>query len=151
VPLLRAAVGQYKTDAKLGVESSISQENFEFASSIRSVKAAELRKRIRVALLPLGYNKLDELGYYCCRFEGREFRVGIDYGGRNAQMRYCVAMPEFEDIHPLNQFCFERALGFGNGDWDFIIEENVDNVIALFSDIVRYCVALPDRIRTDTT
>jgi hypothetical protein len=147
VPLLRAAVQQYKIDAQRGVASCVSDEEFNVASSVRSVKAPELRKRVRAALKPLGYFKIDELGYYRCRATSREFLVHVDYGGRSAQLRYRVAMPEFPDVHPLSQFCFERAVGFGLGDWDYIVEENVDDVMALFADMVRYCVALPDRIR----
>ena len=49
----------------------------------------------------------------------------------------------------LSQICFERAVGFGLGDWDYIVEENVDDVMALFAEVVRYCVTLPDRIRAE--
>lgn len=147
VPLLRAVVQQYKIDAARGVPSSVSKEELEVASSVRSIKAPELRKRVRAALKPLGYHKRDEIGYYHCRLEEREFRVHVDYGGRSAQLRYCVSMPEFRDVHPLRQFCLECALGFGTGDWDFIVEENVDDALSLFGDVIVYCVALPDRIR----
>ena len=147
VPLHRALVQQYKIDAHRGIPSSVAEEEFRVASSVRSVKAPELRKRVRAALKALGYYKVDELGYYRCRGESREFLVHVDYGGRSAQLRYCVAMPEVRAGHPLSQFCFERAVGFGLGDWDYIVEENVDDVMALFADVVRYCVALPDRIR----
>lgn len=149
VPLLRAAVRQYKVDAHRGVPSYMTGEEFEAASSVRPVKAQELRKRVRAALEPLGYYQIDDLGYYRCRAESREFLVHVDYGGRSARLRYRVAMPEFADVHPLGQFCFERALGFGLGDWDYIIDENVDDVMDLFTDVVRYCVALPDRIRAE--
>lgn len=149
VPLLRSAVQQYKIDTKRGVSSCVTKEEFECASSIRSVKAPELRKRVRATLKPLGYYRIDELGYYCCRQSDREFRVHVDYGGSHAQLRYVVARPEFKDVHPLTQFCFERALGFGQGDWDFIVEENVENAFALFSDVVTYSYELPDRIRAE--
>lgn len=149
VPLLRAVVQQYKIDAHRGVPSSVSEEQFRFASSVRPVNARELRKRARAALKPLGYYKVDELGYYRCHAGDREFLVDVDYGGRSAQLRYCVAMTEFPGVHPLNQFCFERALGFGLGNWDYIVEENVDDAMKLFADVVSYCVTLPDRIRAE--
>lgn len=149
VPLLRAAVQQYKMDAHRGVRSCISEELFAFASSVRSVKAPELRKRVRAALKPLGYYRIDERGSYRCRAEDREFLVHVDYGGRSAQLRYSVALPEFSHVDPLIQFCFERALGFSVGDWDYIVEENVDDAMALFADVIRYCLALPDRIRAE--
>jgi hypothetical protein len=147
VPILRSMVGQYKMDLKRGVQSHVTTEQFEYASSIRSVKAPELRKRVRAALKPLGYYKIDELGYYCCKRGSREFRVHVDFGGRSAQLRYVVSRPEFKDIHPLSQFGFEAALGFGFGDWDFIVEENVDDVFSLLPEVVTYSYELPDRIR----
>lgn len=149
VPLLRAKVQQYKIDAQRGVASCVSEQEFKAASAVRSVKAPGLRKRVRAALNPLGYYKHDELGYYRCRGDSHEFQVHVDYGGRGAQLRYRVAMPEFPDVHPLSQFCFEGALGFGLGDWDYIVEENVDDAMTLFADVVRYCVTLPDRIRAE--
>jgi hypothetical protein len=137
----------YKMDLRRGEPSVVSDEQFEYASSIRSVKAPELRKRIRAALEPLGYYKTDQLVYYLCRRGGREFRVHVDCGGRTAQLRYVVARTDFTDVHPLSQFVVEKALAFGFGDWDFIVEENVDDVFALFTELVTYCFELPDRIR----
>jgi hypothetical protein len=110
-----------------------------------------LRKRVRAALKPLGYFKIDELGYYHCRAHDREFTVHVDFGGRSAQLRYCVALPEFAGVHQLSQFCFERALGFGHGDWDYIVEENVDEAIATFGEAISYCVELPGRIGSEAT
>jgi hypothetical protein len=149
VPMLRAAVQQYKVDARRGVRSCVSEEDFKIASSIRSVKAPELRKRVKAALRPLGYQRIDELGYYRCRSNDREFLIHVDYGGRNAQLRYCVATPEFVGVHPLSQFRFERALGFGLGDWDYIVEENVDDAFTTFAEVIRYCISLPDRMRAE--
>lgn len=151
VPTLRTAVAQYKIDKHRGVRSCVSEEYFALASSIQSVKAPELRKRVRAALRPLGYTRTDQLDggdwVYCCSLGGREFRVHVDYGGHHAQLRYGVTLHEFQDTHPRLQFCFEEALGFGHGQWDFIIEQTVDDSFALFTEVVRYCVELPDRIR----
>lgn len=147
VPLLRSAVSQYKIDAKRGVESHVSRAEFDHASSIRSIKAPELRKRVRAALEPVGYCGVDELGWLLCRQANREFRVSVDFGGRSAQLRYVVAYPEFKNIHLFSQFGFERALGLGHGDWDYIVEANVDDVFALFTDVVAYSAELSERIR----
>ncbi len=149
VPSLRSKITQYKVDTQKGVLSRITKEELDYASSIRSVKAPELRKRARAALKPLGYYRTDDLGYYCCRLENKEFRVGIDYGGRHAQLRYVVVRPEFKDQHPLLQFKYERALGVGDGDWDFIVEENVDEVFSLFTEVVKLSYELPDRLRAE--
>jgi hypothetical protein len=45
---------------------------------------------------------------------------------------------------------FERAMGFGFGHWNYIVEENVDAVFSLFTEVVRYSLDLPDRIRAAT-
>jgi len=32
-------------------------------------------------------------------------------------------------------------------DWDYIVEDSVDDVFSLFTELVAYSYALPDRIR----
>ena len=151
VPRLRAMVQQYKIDQHRKSPSSVTTAQFERASSIRSIKAPELRKRVRFALKPLGYYKLENLGgghySYWCKQRAAEFFVDVDYGGWSAQLRYSVARPEFKDVHRLAQFRFERAMGFGLGHWDYIVEENVDGVFPRFAEVVQYSFDLPDRMR----
>jgi hypothetical protein len=36
----------------------------------------------------------------------------------------------------------------GNG-WDFIVEENVDDALLFFADVVNYSFALPERMRAE--
>jgi hypothetical protein len=91
--------------------------------------------------------KADKLGLYRCLHEGKDFFVYVDFGGRLAQLRYAVSFSEFKDRHPLTQFGFERAVGFGFGHWDFIVEENVDEVFEVFAEVIAYSIELPDRIR----
>jgi hypothetical protein len=150
VPLLRSMVQQYKIDLHNRVSSHVTKRQFEHASSIRSIEAPELRKRVRAALKPFGHYETDALGNYWCKTGRRAFSVNVDFGGRNAQLRYCVARPEFKSVHPLKQFVFECAMGFGFGHWDYIIEENVDAVFSLFAEVVQYCLDLPHRMRTAT-
>jgi hypothetical protein len=147
IPIFRTVVAQYKIDKQRGVPSGLSEELFRFAESVKSIKAPELRKRVRGALKDVGYHKKDELGFYCCNWGGQEFKVDVDFGGRNAQLRYSVLPPELKNVPLFVQLCFERALGMGLGDWDFITEENVDDVFLLFQDLVKYAVNLPRRIK----
>lgn len=146
VPKLRARIQQYKIDLRKGIQSRISIEDFQYASSIKSVKAPELRKRMREALRPIGYYKKDKFGY-CCRRNNHEFRVRINYGGARFrfQLGYGVVRSKF-DLK--RSFSFERALGFVTGNcWNFIVEENVDDAISLLTDLVTYSFELPERIR----
>ncbi|HET7108696.1 MAG TPA: hypothetical protein VFI38_17915 [Candidatus Acidoferrum sp.] len=147
VPLLRALVQQYKIDRHNGIRSHITKQQFEEAAAVRSVKAAELRKRARMVLKSFGHFETDTLNQYWCKLGKRKFMVHLDFGGRTAQLRYSVARLEFKGVHPLSQFRLERAMGFGLGNWDYIVEESVDDVFALFAEVVQYSFELPDRIR----
>ena len=147
VPHLRSVVSQYKMGRIRGMQSHISEAEFEYASGIRSIKAPEMRSRVRSALNPLGYYGTDKLGWLLCRHAEREFRVSVDFPGRLWQLRYVVAHPEFTKVSPPMQFGFESAMGLGGGNWDFIVEENVDEVFALFTEVVAYSAELPERIR----
>jgi hypothetical protein len=147
VPLFRAMIQQYKFDKHRGVPSSVSDAQLALACSVHPVKLPERRKRVRAILKQLGLANVDKLGYYRCHHAGKDFSVYVDFGGRHAQLRYAVSFPEFKERHARNQFGFERALGFGWGHWDFIVEENVDEVFELFSEVIAYSIELPDRIR----
>ncbi len=114
---------------------------------LQFVPQNERRRRVRAALKKLGLVKVDDLGSYLCHHAGKDFCVHVDFGGRHAQMRYVVWFPEFKNRHPLTQFGFEHALGFGYGSWDFIVEENVDEVFEVFTEVVAYAAELPERIR----
>ena len=147
VPLFRSMIQQYKIDKHRGVPSSVSDEQFALASSIHPVKLQERRRRVRAVLKQFGLLKVDNLGYYRCRYGRKDFSVHVDFGGLHAQLRYAVSFPEFKERHPLTQFGLERALGFGWGHWDFIVEENVDEVFQLFNEVIAYSVELPGRIQ----
>ena len=73
--------------------------------------------------------------------------MNLDFGGRNAQLRYFVSVPEFKTRHRYHQFGFEPTLGFGHGHWNFIVEQNIEDVFALFGEVVRYSFELPQRIK----
>jgi hypothetical protein len=73
-------------------------------------------------------------------------KVSVDYGGRSAQLRYAVGVQSIEPPVTLDRAGFEVALGAGLGDWDFIVEENLGDSVALLSDLVRYVAELPRRL-----
>lgn len=148
IPKFRAVIQQYKIDLHRGVQSRISVEDFEHACAInkKSLKAPELRKRVRAALRPHGYYRIDRFRY-CCRKNGHQFYVAVRFGGPRThhQLAYSVARP---DLSPKKSFSFERALGFVTGTgWNFIVQENVDDAMSLFSDLVEYSFNLPERMR----
>jgi hypothetical protein len=147
VPLFGSMIRQYKIDKHRGVQSSVSEAQLALACSIHPVKLPERRKRVSAVLKQFGLVKADKFGLYRCLHEGKDFSVYVDFGGRLAQLRYAVSFSEFKDRHPLTQFGFERAVGFGFGHWDFIVEENVDEVFEVFAEVIAYSIELQDRIR----
>ena len=151
IPILRATVSQYKMDLAKGKKSTVSYAQFQYASSIRSIKAPELRKAVKEAFKTLSCTKIDKFGggvyIYHCTINAAPIEVWIDYGGMSAQLRYHVALPRFASLNFLNRFCFERALGFGFGDWDFITEDNLTASIQLLCQLVEYSAKLPERIQ----
>jgi hypothetical protein len=72
--------------------------------------------------------------------------VGIDYGGRSAQIGYEVAVQSTEPSVTFERAGFEVVLGAGHGNWDFIVEENVSDSMALLGELVRYVGELPRRL-----
>jgi hypothetical protein len=147
VPILRSSVSQYKIDRHRGVPSFVSEEDFRFAESVKSIKAPELRKRILATLKKFGYQKTDKFAGHRCVWNGQDFEVSADLGSRSAQLRYSVLPTEFRALHPFGQFCYEEMLGMGLGWWNFIVEENVDDVFLLFEELIKYAADLPNRIR----
>jgi hypothetical protein len=150
VQMLRAAVTQYKMDRRRGGPSSVSEELFQFAQSVKSIKTRELHKRLRATLDTFGYQKTDAFGGHRCVWDGQEFEVNVDFGSSAAQLRYGITLTEFREMpHGLGsgQFCFEMALGMGLGWWDYIVEENVEDVFLLFEELIKYAVSLPRRMR----
>jgi hypothetical protein len=93
VPIFRLMMQQYKIDKYRGVPSSVSEAQFEYASSSRPVKLPERRRRVRAALKGLGLLKVDDLGFYRSHHAGKGFSVHVDLGGRHAQLRYVVSFP----------------------------------------------------------
>ena len=148
VPMLRAIVQQYKMDKYRNRPSSISEAQFAYASSIRPVTLPERRRRVRTVLKRFGLFKVDDLGYYHCSQGGQPFDVHVDFGGNYAQLRYGIVLHDLREKVPHHQgLAFESVLGFGFGHWNYIVEENVDDIFDLFAEVVAYVVELPTRIR----
>jgi hypothetical protein len=148
VMMLRTAVSQYKIDRHRGVPSCVSEGLFQFAESVKSIKAPELRKRVRAVLNKFGFRKTDEYGGHRCVWDGQEFEVNVDFGSRAAQLRYGVTLSEFRDEARGNrQLLFEVAQGMGLGWWNYIVEENVDDAFLLFEELIKYAASLPRRMR----
>lgn len=150
VPLLRTCIAQAKIDRANGKPSSVSAELEQYAASVRGAKAPDLRKQVRSVLWSLLSARPNKLGGGNWDYEGTcnssRVKVSVDYGGRSAQLRYAVGVQSIEPPVTLDRAGFEVALGAGLGDWDFIVEENLGDSVALLSDLVRYVAELPRRL-----
>jgi hypothetical protein len=150
VPLLRTCIAQAKTDRARLSASTVPKELEDYAVSIKSVKAPELRKRVRTAFEDLLGTRPSKVGGgdwdYSGTLNGSQVTIGIDYGFRHAQLRYEVAVTSFDSGLSFKRIGFEVALGAGYGHWNFIVEENVDDSIRLLSEFVQYVAELPKRL-----
>jgi hypothetical protein len=110
-------------------------EREEYAVSIRSVKAPDLRREVHSVLWSVLGARPSKIGGgdwdYEGTINGSRVKVSIDYGGRSAQLRYNVAIQSTEPPVTLERVGFEVLLGVGHGDWDFIVEENLSDSMAL--------------------
>jgi hypothetical protein len=147
---LRACVAQAKMDRANGKPPTVPKELEEYAASIRSVKAPDLRKHVRPVMESLLNARPAKMGggewVYDGTLDGSRVRVGIDYGGRLAQLRYSVGVLSAKPPVAFARAGFETVLGAGFGDWDFIVEENVNDSMLLLSELVRYVAELPRRL-----
>jgi hypothetical protein len=150
VPMLRTCLAQAKIDRAKGKPSSVPKDLEEYAASVRSVKAPELRNLVRTVLKASLGARPSKLGGgdwdYDGSVNGSRVIVGIDYGGRCAQLRYEVAVQSTVPPVSFERAGFEVALGAGVGDWDFIVEENVSDSMKLLGEVVTYVAELPQRL-----
>lgn len=122
-----------------------------FAQSVRPVNTSELRKRVRALLDKFGYEKTDDYGGHRCVWDGQEFELNVDFGSSSAQLRYTITLPEYRNAAiglGGGGFVFETIFGMGLGWWNYIVEENVDDVFLLFEQLIQDVVTLPRRMKT---
>lgn len=150
VPLLRLCVAQAKIDRANGKPSSVPKELEQYAASIRSVKAPELRKLVRPLLRSILNARSSNLGGGDWSYEGvindSQVMVLVDYGGGSAQLGYEIAVCSAESAVDFKRAGFEVMLGAGHGNWDFIVEENVGDSMILLGEFVNYVAELPKRL-----
>ncbi len=150
VPLLRTCISQAKIDRAKGELLSVPTELEEYAASVRGVKAPELRKLVGPVLQSVLGARPSKLAGGEWAYEGAVSNsrviVGIDYGGHSAQLRYEVAVQSADPAVTFERAGFEIVLGVGHGKWDFIVEENVGDSVALLGEFVTYVGELPPRL-----
>jgi hypothetical protein len=144
---LRGYVAQAKADLARGCRLSVPQEMVDYANTVHGIKTAELRKRLRPAMKALFGPGLiaisNRSGEYQGWLSGSAVRVCLDFGSQYFQLGYQVDVQSSDPAGRLRHAGYEMALGIGHGHWNFLVEENVADSIALLGDFVRYVAELP--------
>ena len=117
--------------------------------AIKPVKAPEIRRVVKLALsqlfAPIDITHAGSDWRYEGLYQGREICVAIDYGGY-AQLRYEVSIRDKERRIKLEGLSYEVIMGLSFAAWDCLEQSNLDQSIALFKDLIAYCVELPGRL-----
>ena len=124
--------------------------SLRYAASLNPTKTVELRRRINAAFAELFAANTDRLGanvwLYRGHLAGSRINVEIDYGGGSDQLRYQATVRSLSHPVVLKGLNYERVLGIGNGNWDFITEENLERSLSLLCEFVSYVAGLPGRL-----
>lgn len=142
--MLTNAAGMQKAGV-MGAQEALPPDVLVWASNLKGAKATELRSLIKHGLSQkLGLRAEKHGGgawYYKGTSERPSFEVFVDYGGRlGCQLSSHVNLRDAERGLIFERVSFEHLMGLGNSGWDFILESQVDQKIALFADLVDYTV-----------
>jgi hypothetical protein len=151
IPELRIYVGQATIDREESGPMESNNALDHLIASVRNIYADKLRKCVRLKLNELfsatARNRGGGEWVYDCNLNNSAVSVNVDYGGRASQIRYAIVIEESNSFgRKLESISYEAALGIGRGDWDFIVQENLDDSMRLLAEFVVYASKLPQRI-----
>jgi hypothetical protein len=150
VPELRSHAAQVTMDRTKEDSAEPDAELGRLNTSVRGVTADELRKHVRLTFQELFSAKAINRGGGWWLYEGNlrnsAISVSVNYAGRHAQLRYDVTVTPDSQCAKLEKMSYESALGIGGGDWDFIVEDNIDDAMRLLAEFVIYVTTLPQRL-----
>lgn len=151
VRTLRGILGELRSTRAGKRGRNYPRSVIEQAESIQPTTASQIRRKVRWSFAERFGCRPENLGggewRYHCAHEGRKFEVVIDYGGMQDQLRYGV---EYEDSGSgirAKGLSYERLIGLGFGQWDFVTAANLDGAVELLSSLVEKLVELPERVR----
>jgi hypothetical protein len=150
IPHLRDRERQAKIDAAHGIPSEVSQEIKTLTASARAVNSAEMRKRVRKVLGDVFNPTVSNCGGGWWKYEGRlngsHLSASIAYASNYHQLHYEINVESLSAASKLERISFENVLGVGWGQWDFIIQENVDDSMHLLAEAIVYVSLIPARL-----
>ena len=153
VPMLRLYRAAATTRRKTGEPPPTEWDRMmdEYASSVSGAKAPALRALVRDLFKQRfrGRSAKGSGGAWMYEGEVRHSRVlmSVDWGGHYAQLRYGLTLETTTGTLRLSRG-FEGALGAGQGNWDFLTEENAAESIALLGDLIEDVAQWPARLAT---
>jgi hypothetical protein len=150
IPRLRDHERQAGADHARGLASEVNQDIKTMTASARAVRSGELRKRVRKAFGDIFAPTISDRGGGWWTYEGTmngsKLTVSLDYGSRSKQLSYEILVESVASPYRFERIGFETILGVGWGEWDFIVEENVDDSMRLLGEFVEYVSLLPSRL-----
>ena len=117
--------------ARMLGDLQVDQELIEFADSLKPIKAAEMRKRLKEFMKDqFGLVARNVFGVWEYRSPDRAVGLEIDFGGTlGQQLRYRVLHREGLGLN------FELLWGVGAGDWDYIHQDNFDRSMSILGSV----------------
>lgn len=148
---LRAALADRKSARPLGIGVGMPEVIVRAAEAIRPTTSVKIRKAIHEALRARYGAQAENLGggnwIYQCTDAHQPFSLSIDYGGRDDQLRYSVFYEHADSGIRAVHLSYERMLGMGFGNWDFVTEDNLNESVMTLCDLVSDLVRIPSRIK----
>ena len=146
---LRMLLAEARMSPDSACASELTKEMMEMIRAIRPVKAAEIRRAVKLALTqlfaPIDITHAGSDWRYEGLYQSKEICVAIDYGG-HAQLRYEVSICDKARRIKLEGLSYERIMGLSFAAWNCLEQSNLDQSMALFKDLITYCVELPGRL-----
>jgi len=149
--MLRAILGDIRSSRPSPQFQSLPPDVIRRAEAIAPTTAPEIRKVVKPAMADRFGAKPEkasggEWHYVGGTSDGRPFGLWIDYGGRSDQLRYELTYDDARTGISARRLNYEKLLGFGQGNWDFVTAANLQESIALLCDLIDELVALPERL-----
>lgn len=134
-----------------GCENILSPQTLEWALSLKGAKANDLRKLVKYALTERFGLRPEKHGggiwFYRNTMNDLQFEVCVNYSGSmNSQLRCDINIRDQKRSLVFERLSFEQLMGLSFSSWDFILEREAGQKIALFADLVDYVLQFHRRL-----
>jgi len=143
--LMKMAVGADKA-ARSPAQFANLPEATRKIDEVRSATATTLRKHLKTILGGLGFESRNSGGgnwSWTRSDDALACSVALDFGARTDQLRYHVHLVPGGGGPKLGSLSLEWMLGFGNGHWNVIVEQQAEASMRLLGEIVEDIAGIP--------